>query len=209
MNLKEGEDVPEPIGRNANRFIIKISRTSPFIIIYFIPCHLPLRYGQSAHYISYLRTSDVKPVILRLQIYLKPQICRLLCTAAADESMSCRSHPSSQLIADTQIFIHFILAEHCIHVYQYHSISASFSLPRALVRREVRQEQGKERFVRLQNKCMRPCMMQPNETVAHHYSAEYLKMPTSIVLFKIVSSQTKNKHGNLTAVNWIASFIDT
>lgn len=34
-------------------------------IIYFIPCHLPLRYGQSAHYISYLRTSDVKPVILR------------------------------------------------------------------------------------------------------------------------------------------------
>lgn len=56
---------------------------------------------------------------------------------------------------------------------------------------------------------MRPCMMQPNETVAHHYSVEYLKMPTSIVLFKIVSSQIKNKHGNLTAVNWIASFIDT
>lgn len=43
----------------------KISRISSFIIIYFIPCHLPLRYGQSAHYISYLRTSDVKPVILR------------------------------------------------------------------------------------------------------------------------------------------------
>lgn len=75
--------------------------------------------------------------------------------------------------------------------------------------REVRQEQGNERFVRLQHKCMRPCMMQPNETVAHHYSVEYLKMPTSIVLFKIVSSQIKNKHGNLTAVNWIASFIDT